>query len=142
MKPSWINTGREDAVCDIAKVEQKYHASWVGQFPLKDVDGMWTNFCGDVYYQESLPHPGYSHYFALVRRNDGIVITSGQSAVEGVFAGVVAEDGEVIYSRYRHDYRTSKDGTVFVDGGRDYTRASGKLVQLSIEGGKIDILKV
>jgi hypothetical protein len=36
--------------------------------------------------------------------------------------GVVANDGEVIYSRYRHDYRTSKDGSVMIDGGRDYTK--------------------
>ena len=36
---------------------------------------------------------------------------------------VVAANGDVIYSRYRHDYRHSPDGSVWIDGGRDYTRS-------------------
>ena len=32
--------------------------------------------------------------------------------------------GEIIVSRHRHDYATSKDGKYFLDGGTDYTRTN------------------
>ena len=40
-------------------------------------------------------------------------------------AGIVANNGDVIYSRYRHDCRWSPDNSVMIDGGRDYTRYGG-----------------
>lgn len=33
--------------------------------------------------------------------------------------------GEIIFSRARHDYRTTKDGKCFIDGGFDYARCGG-----------------
>jgi hypothetical protein len=36
--------------------------------------------------------------------------------------GIICEDGEVIVSRYRHDY--VQKGDRMIDGGRDYTRSS------------------
>jgi hypothetical protein len=35
---------------------------------------------------------------------------------------MVTDDGEVIVSRFRHDYVTK--GKYMIDGGRDYTRSS------------------
>jgi outer membrane protein assembly factor BamB len=81
---------------------------------------------------------GYSKYFALIIQNGSAYITSGASAVDGIITGIVADDGEIIYSRYRHDYRTSTDGTVFIDGGRDYVRCGrgGRCVSLKIVDGE------
>jgi hypothetical protein len=66
-----------------------------------------------------------------------LIISDGISATE-TFVGIVAENGDIIYSRFRHDYRTSEDKSVSIDGGREYTRAVyDKLrptVQLQIEG--------
>jgi len=129
-----INTGWADAICDIDKVEKKYNAKWVGQFQMRTKDGSWTSDnCGDVYYQENPPN-GYSNYLALIIQQGSLYITSGESAVQGVINAVEANDGEIIYSRYRHDYRVSGDKSVFIDGGRDYVRSTlgAKPVQLAV----------
>lgn len=139
MKKVIVNTGREDAICDISKIEEKYKAKWVGQLCLRTKDGGWHgDDCGDVYYQETPPVDGYSKYFALIVQFGALYITSGASAVEGVIDAVEADNSEVIYSRYRHDYRTSKDGSVFIDGGRDYVRCSlhGRKFQMKIIDGE------
>lgn len=132
-----IDTGRADAICDIAKVEAKYKANWVGQMPLRTKDGQWSDSPADVYWQKIPPILGYSQYFALFINQGVLYITSGAAAVEGTFYAVVADDGEVIYSRCRHDYRESSDGSVTIDGGRDYCRTSvTKAIQLKIVDGQ------
>ncbi len=134
-----INTGRADAICDIDKIEKKYKATWVGQLSLKTTSGNWTtDNCGDVYYQEYPLHDGFSKYFALVIQQGDLFITSGASAVEGIITAVEADDGEIIYSRYTHDYRCSQDDSVFIDGGRSYVRTGVgyKLHHLKIVDGK------
>lgn len=52
------------------------------------------------------------------------MITNAESAFSEPITGVVAKDGEIIFSRFRHDYQESTDGSVFVDGGRDYLRTN------------------
>jgi hypothetical protein len=138
MKKITVNVGRADAQFDIEKVEAKYKAKFVGQLCLKTRDGGWANSPADVYYQETVPVEGYSKYFALIYQHGSPYITSGASAVAPLISAVVADDGEVIYSRYRHDYRTSADGSVTIDGGRDYTKGSmhGKYISLKIVDGE------
>jgi outer membrane protein assembly factor BamB len=78
----------------------------------------------EVFYG-SQEHPvSKSRYFALYRSNGILMITDGSFIEDQEIEAVVANNGEIIYSRYRHDYRTSKDGSVFIDGGRAYTRCS------------------
>lgn len=131
-----VNNGREDSRFDIPKVEEKRNARYVGQFCLKDINGNWANHVADVFWQETPPNPEYSNYFALFVRNGTVYVTSGASAVEGELVAVQAEDGEIIYSRYRHDFRQSKDGTVWIDGGRDYTRTGSPTFSLKIIDGE------
>lgn len=132
-----INTGRHWSICNIATVEEKYKANWVGQMPLRTKDGQWSDSPADVYWQETPPVKGYSNYFAIIHRDGVLYITSGASAVEGTFYAVVADDGEVLYSRCRHDYRESSDGSVTIDGGRDYCRTSvTKAIELKIVDGQ------
>ena len=56
--------------------------------------------------------------------------------------GIVADNGEVIFSRYRWDYRASEDKSVFIDGGRDYTKCSNpsRLVEIKIEDGEMIVI--
>lgn len=117
-----VNTGRADAIVKIDAVEAKYGAKYVGQLCGKSSDGGWVNNPMDVFWQPNPPN-GYSNYMGLLIQRGSLFITSGASAVEPLISGIVADDGEIIYSRYRHDYRVSKDGSVWIDGGRDYTRA-------------------
>ena len=50
------------------------------------------------------------------------MISNAISAVEQPFTGVLAENGDVIYSRSPRDLRESDDKTVFIDGERDRCR--------------------
>jgi len=138
MKPIIVNSGREDALANIQKVEEKYKASFVGQFCLKTKHGGWSENPADVYYQEVVPIEGYSHYFGLIIQQGSLYIVSGQSAIDEPFSGIIADDGEIIYSRYRYDYRTSKDGSVWIDGGKDYTKGpiSDKFISIIVVDGK------
>lgn len=139
MKKVTVNSGRDQALCDIDKVEEKYKAKFVGQLALKTQSGGWSSdTCGDVYYQVTPPHDGWSNYFALIVRGKAIYITSGASAVDGLLTAVIADDGEIVYSRYRHDFRRSTDNSVFIDGGRDYVKGSitGQYVNLKIIDGE------
>ncbi len=134
-----VNSGREDSFVKIDVIEAKYNAKYVGQMALRTADGHWSeDDCGEVFYQEKPPVEGYSHYLALINRRGTVYITSGASAVEGVITGIVAKDGEIIYSRYRHDMRSSQDKTVWIDGGRDYTRSggAGHFVNLKVIDGR------
>jgi hypothetical protein len=133
-----VNSGRDDAQFKIDQVESEYNAKFVGQFCLKTVDGGWANSPTDVYYvQNPDTSLGHSHYFGLFSRNGTTYITRGDSGVEPDISAVIAHDGEIIYSRYRHDYRVSNDQSVFIDGGRDYTRGpSGTYATLKVIDGE------
>lgn len=111
---------------EIESITLKYSgASYIGDFCLKHANGDWANFPAAVFYQPKPEKPEYSNYFALYFTIDSqLMITNGKSAVEGTFNGIVADDGEVIFSRWRHDYHSSADESVTVDGGRDYLRYS------------------
>ena len=90
------------------------------------------------------PHPvSNSRYFALYRDNGGtLMITNGAFIEEQEITGIVAANGDVIYSAYHHHYNKSPDGSVFIDGGRDYTRSSGgTFVTLLVREGVMRILE-
>lgn len=120
-----VNNKRDRCIFDIEAVEKKYGATYVGELCIKLKTGEWTNFAVSVFYQKTPAKPEYSNYFGLYTKGGNAYITDAISAVDTSFLGVVADDGEVIYSAYRHDYTTSKDGSVFIDGGREYIRRSG-----------------
>ena len=116
----------------IKTIEEKYNAKYVFETCLKDTNGNWVNQSAAVFYSEE-PHPMGSNYFAFYQAgpNLGFMICDAKKHIDGLFTGVRADNGDVIYSRYRHDYRTSPDGSVWVDGGRDYFRWGGNEVSLS-----------
>jgi hypothetical protein len=103
---------------NIKRAEEHYQAKFVDTFDL----GYGPV---DVFYN---PNPdvskGHSHYFALRQIVGNILISNGSKVLELPLIGLRADDGEIMFSRHRHDYRTSQDGTVSVDGGVDYFRTS------------------
>lgn len=111
---------------NVEAVEKKYNATYVGDFCVKTKHG-WSEQPIAIFWQVKPPVEGYSHYFGLLARDDKIMITDGSTAFSEPISGIVADNGEVIYSRYRHDYHSSFDGSVTVDGGRDYMRCSGNI---------------
>lgn len=115
----------------IQKIEQKYGAKYMGYWTIKNSYGNWNDSPVDVFYQ---PNPdtskGHTHYFGMFVKTDpftgestgNVYITEASSAFSDPISGIVTDDGEVIVSRYRHDYVTK--GNYMIDGGRDYTRSS------------------
>lgn len=138
---------------NIAVAEEKYKATYVGEFCLKSSSGEWINQPFSIFYNP-IKHPEGSNYFALYYKLETIYdvdavdiistpyITNGISAVIDedsnepvVYTGVV-EDSKVLYSAYRHDFQTYKD--LMMDGGRDYSRYScDTTIQFTIVDGEV-----
>ena len=105
--------------------EEKYGAKYMGYWCTKRPDGnSWNERPVDVFYQ---PNPnlelGHKHYFGLLIQDGILYITDATSAFSETIGGIITEDGEVLVSRFRHDYVT-KEGGYMIDGGRDYLRSS------------------
>jgi len=124
----------------IKKVEDLRNAKYMGYWCTKRLDGKsWNESPVDVFYQ---PNPdieaGHSNYFGLYMRDGNLFITDAASAFSEPIVGSICEDGEVIVSRYRHDY-VAKKGAM-IDGGRDYTRTNlCKTAKVIVDGDKFVI---
>ncbi len=125
------------------KIEELKKATWVC-----DVEHpAGSNRVVSVFYQEE-PYEG-SHYFGLYHHvidpfnSDAtqLMITNGSWIEETKLDGLQADNGEVIYSHFRHDMKYSKDRSCWIDGGRAYWRASGGThVTITFKDGKIDVV--
>lgn len=138
---------------EIPNIEEHYAAKFIFDSCIRDTKGNWLNFPMAIFYQpddERVPEGG-SNYFALYWRPETIpptpdgkqrvFIANGITATEP-FQAVVAKDGEVVWSRYRHDYRYSEDGSAWVDGGRDYLRwsGSGEVVDVQVATDHLEVI--
>lgn len=120
----------------ISKIEDHYNAKYIFDSCIKTKSG-WANFPAAIFYTD-VPHPEGSNYFAMYRAMDNSLrITDGISAVAEPFTGIEADNGDIIYSTYRHDFRFSPDGSVSVDGGRDYLKWSGDVSKPRIRTLKV-----
>lgn len=107
----------------IAVVEKTYNAKYMGPWCTKNTKGQWNTGPVDVFYQPNLDtEKEYSAYFGIFNRDGVVYITDASSAFSEPITGIICEDGEVIVSRYRHDY--VQKGDRMIDGGRNYTRSS------------------
>lgn len=124
---------------DIKKIEEKFNAKYVCETCIKYANG-WRDEPSLIFYSEEA-HPQGSNWFAVSRQGDQYVISNAKESIDVPMVGVVADNGDVIYSRYRHDMRSSPDGSVWIDGGRDYTRCAGRknMVMLEAKNGNLEI---
>jgi hypothetical protein len=107
----------------IKVIEDKYNAKYMGYWCTKRLNGGWNERPVDVFYQpEPDTEKGHKHYFGMFVQDSAVWITDATSAFEEPITGIICEDGEVIVSRFRHDYVTKGDR--MIDGGRDYVRSS------------------
>jgi len=141
----------------IVKIEKMKSAKYVCETCLKGKGGGWLNQPVAIFWNinpANIPAGG-SAWFGLLFQSDPfytdldprLMIVNAISAVETPIQGVVADNGDVIYSRFRHDYRVSPDKSVFIDGGRDYTRTGSaaigtvdNFVTLQIKEGELCII--
>lgn len=81
--------------------------------------------CIEVFYAATAHPDSGSRYFGIYTggRARELFITNGAFIEDQEISAVIADNGDIIYSRYRHDYRVSDDNSVWIDGGRSYTRS-------------------
>ena len=121
---------------NIAIIEKTKSAKYV-------IDTEKEGFPCAVFYGDEAHPVSNSRYFILYCSASEIVgsklwIADGSFIEEQTITGVIADDGEIMFSRYRHDYRTSTDGSVFIDGGRAYTRSNtDNFVTINIINGEV-----
>lgn len=140
----------------IAKIEERKDAVFVCDTCLWSSRGGWKNRPVAVFWNKdpaNIPEGG-SAWFGLFyasgpMESGNLYITNAISAVQTpdgkpvTIIGVIAVNGDVIYSRYRHDYRHSPDQTAMVDGGRDYLRTGPVglgTVELQIKKGELCVV--
>ena len=111
---------------------------YMGDWAIQTKQGGWTEFPLAIFWQEIPPDPTFSNYFGIYYRYDlvldkdkfppgDLLITNGASAFAKPLRAIVADNGELVVSHYVHDFRRSRDGSVWIDGGRNYTRHGGAL---------------
>lgn len=103
------------------KAEVKYNAKWIVDSAVPYKNG-WSQSPAAIFYTET-PHPDGSNYFGLYQSIEGWKIFNAIFVTEKPFNGLLIDD-DIIFSRYRHDFREHKG--VFVDGGRDNFRCGGE----------------
>lgn len=130
----------------IQKIEELKNAKYVCETCVRTryPDGPWADQPVAIFMgKEAHPVSGSKYFGIYVNMTEQVMIVNAQSAVDEPITGVIADNGDIIYSRYRHDFRKSEDGSVFIDGGRDYVKSglypSNRFVTLIIEDGKLVI---
>lgn len=104
-------------------IETKYNVSYIFESPIKDKNGNWLERPSLIFYSKK-SHPEGSNYLAISKvKGNTIILSNGISTTEP-FTGIRAKNGDIIYSHYRHHFNTSEDGSVWIDGGRDYVRTN------------------
>lgn len=138
----------------IASIEENHSAKYVCETCVKNSRGNWPTRAVAIFYQpdpDKVPEGG-SQWFGIFMLHDPLddtvppraMICNAISAVEQDITGIVAENGDIIYSRHRHDYRWSEDKTVMIDGGRDYDRHNlgGPLVTMRIMEDRLIVVRL
>jgi len=138
---------------EVARVEKEYNATYICDMCLMDDDGNYSNFPASYFYAKEA-HPEGSNYFALFPKInylgecEAIMICDGIRITDRIFTGIVAENGDVVYSQYRHDFVESPDGSVNIDGGLEYLKAGfqpgtkPKYVNLEVQGSELVIKSI
>lgn len=116
---------------------------------LKGSNGQWTNLPLATFYE---PNPkfelGHTHYFGIYRHPvmKSFMIVEASASLDADIIAIASQNNELIHSRYGHDYRSSKDETVFIDGGRsstrygfslDYTKPEAILLNITVKKGEL-----
>lgn len=123
-------------ITNTSKVEELY--SEKDGVPVKHVCTTEFNdgIIADIFYRET-PHPEFGNrYFAILFRDDIPYIANADEVENLSFGMVINDDGDLEYSRSRHDYKSFKNGNM-IDGGRDYIRSSGKVKIYVVRNGKM-----
>ena len=99
----------------------------------------WTDYPCIVLYSEDIQKEG-GHYVAIYQNpfNTKWEIKACDEFVEGLeWYGAKAENGDVIWSKHKDDYRRSPDNSIWIQGGRVTWQSNGEKVLLKIKDGQL-----
>jgi len=122
-------------------IEERYNAKYMGYW-CTNHGGRWQEMPVDVFYVENPDtSKGHTNFFGMFRKGENVLITDASSCFAEPITGVLTDTGEVVVSRYRHDYRASGGGAI--DGGRDYLKLVGEAVyypkvRVTVESGEFN----
>ena len=121
----------------IEQVEQNYNCRYVTEWHL-DNKQMVLLFWNDT------PHPKGSNWMGVYGSGDHLYVCDGIAASRLPVCCMVSNDKQVLFSKTRHDFRSSHDGSVTVDGGREYLRVLGAVRNESVwlvpQNGELKII--
>ena len=101
----------------IELIEYKYNAKYLIDSCLKTKRGYYADQPVAFFYTPE-KHSNGSNFFGIYFSNEKFMITDGHDIVNQKIIGIANEDGEVIHSRYVHDFVTHKG--LSIDGGLEY----------------------
>jgi hypothetical protein len=110
----------------IRAVEEKRSCRYVCEWHIIDSRGE-IHESPMMLFWNDVSHPQGSNWMALYHTGGGWYVRDGITASRLPTQAYVSDDGEAVFSKHRHDLRSSRDGTITVDGGRSYTRLMGNL---------------
>jgi len=99
----------------------------------------WTEYPCIILHSEQLQKEG-GHYVAIYQDpfNTKWVIKPCDEFAEGLeWEGARADNGDVIWSKHKDDYRRSPDDSIWVQGGRKMTQTNGTKMLLKIKDGQL-----
>lgn len=104
----------------------------------------WTEYPCIVLHSEDMQKEG-GHYVAIYQDpfNTKWVITACDEFAEGLeWYGAEADNGDVIWSKHKDDYRRSPDNSIWIQGGRKAWQSNGKKMLLKITNGTLNAFPV
>jgi len=131
-----LNKGEPFLNLNHKKVLKAYNGTkFINEMQVKDKNGNYTNFPVSVYYAKTPDlDKGHKPYFFLFKEEDRLFVgglTVDQMEDNRYQKGIYCHDcGDVIYSKYRHDYTKCTCGNSSVDGGKDYLKFSGRKINI------------
>lgn len=128
----------------IRRIEKLRNCRYVCEWNTLDNQGN-VNESPMLIFWNDTPHPQGSNWMALFSQSGEWYVRDGITASRMPILAYVSDDGQAVFSKYRHDFRSSRDGTITVDGGRDYTKLMGNFktcrrVWLLPQAGEIRII--
>jgi hypothetical protein len=127
----------------IQRIERMYNCRYVTEWNLLDIKGNPQSYPYLVFWNDQ-SHPEGSNWMGMYKHQNDYYVCDAITASQHPIECMVSNDKQVLFSKYRHDFRTSKDSSVTVDGGREYTRVLGAVRNESVwlvpRDGKLEIV--
>lgn len=93
-----------------------------------------TQYC-DVFVQWPRHEAYGNQYFGFYTVDDVQYICNADKVEDYIFGMVENDDGNLVYSSNRHDFKEFENGNM-IDGGRDYIRSAGDVQYYKLANGE------